>query len=268
MKTALASPLCVIGGWLCAKSCKNIIDSIPLRYYSTRSPKVVDTADSVTPLLRQALTPPQILRETAICQFIPSIAVESFLDPPQKYLLNGDPIMAEERIKIVEERLTRLEAALTQRTSAGPGTGGTGGTGFPPPGTVSDPAPWAGQWQFIPRQISPVVDPAPWWLGGWTRPRWPTPVVDPGSFPTPVVDPAPWPHPIVDPAVFAQANLAATLGRIGVTGGDPPPPDISRLNVSQLEATIHSIAADRARLDAMESMVKKQIDVLKKQQPG
>jgi hypothetical protein len=175
--------------------------------------------------------------------------------------------MAEERMKILEERLTRIEAALTQRAGS-TGTGAGGGGGFTPPGGfISDPPPWAGQWQFIPRQISPVVDPAPWWQGGWTRPRWPTPVVDPGPFPTPVVDPAPWPNPIVDPAVLAQANLAATLGRIGRVS-DPPPPDIGRLNVSQLEATIHSISAERARLDAMEEMVKKQIDALKKQQPG
>jgi hypothetical protein len=83
-----------------------------------------------------------------------------------------------------------------------------------------------------------------------------------------VVDPAPWPSPVVDPAVFAQANLAATLGRIRPVGGDPPPPDISRLSLQQLEVTIHSISAEKARLDAMESMVKKQIDALKKQQPG
>lgn len=175
--------------------------------------------------------------------------------------------MAEDRLKIMEERLTRIEAALTQRPSTG--TGGGGGGFTPPGGVITDPAPspWAGQWQFIPRP-SPVVDPAPWpWGGGWTRPRWPTPVVDPGPFPTPVVDPAPWHNPIVDPAVFAQqASLAASLGRIRPTGGDPPPPDVSRFTAAQLEATIHSIAAERARLDAMEQMVKKQIDALKQQQ--
>ena len=177
--------------------------------------------------------------------------------------------MAEERMKILEERLTRIEAALTQRQAA-PGTGTGGGGGFTlPGGVVSDPAPWPGNWQFIPRPIpQPVVDPAPWWPGGWSRPRWPTPVVDPGPFPMPVVDPAPWPNPIVDPAVLAQqANLAATLGRIR-TVADPAPPDVGRLNVSQLEATMHSISAERARLDAMESMVKKHIETLKKQQPG
>ena len=173
--------------------------------------------------------------------------------------------MAEERMKILEERLTRLEAAISQRATA-TGTGGGGGGGFVPPGgVVSDPAPWAGNWQFAQRAM---IDPVPWLQALWGRPRWPTPVVDPGPFPTPVVDPAPWPNPIADPAVFAQqANLASRIRGIG-TVADPAPPDIGRLNVSQLEATIHSISAERARLDAMESMVKKQIDALKKQQPG
>lgn len=181
--------------------------------------------------------------------------------------------MAEERMKILEERLTRLEAALTQRASAAGTAGGGGGGGFVPPGgVVSDPAPWPGQWQLMPRAS---IDPVPWFqFGRAPRWPWPTPVVDPGPFPTPVVDPAPWPNPIVDPAVLAQqailaqqASLASRVRGIG-TVADPAPPDIGRLNVSQLEATIHSISAERARLDAMESMVKKQIDALKKQQPG
>ena len=168
--------------------------------------------------------------------------------------------MAEDRLKILEERLTRLEATLTQR-----GTGaGTGGASIPG-GTISDPPPWA--WAFYQRTIpSPVVDPAPWYHG-WGRPRWPNPIADPGPFPTPVVDPAPWPNPIADPAVFAQSLAAATLGRIGRVS-DPPPPDFSRLTVVQLESTLHSIAAERARLDSMEQMVKKQLETAKKQQPG
>lgn len=164
--------------------------------------------------------------------------------------------MADDRIKILEERLTRLESALAQRSGAT--TGGTGGF-TPPGGVIVDSAPWPGS----PFQTRAEIQPVPWFY--W-RPRWPTPVVDPGPFPSPVVDPAPWP-PVVDPAVFAQsAATAATLGRIGKIG-DPPPPDLSRLSLQQLEATIHSIAAERARLDAMEEMVKKQIDTLK-QQPG
>ena len=158
--------------------------------------------------------------------------------------------MADDRVKILEERLTRLEAALAQRPS------GTGGGGFTPPGgVIVDSAPWAASQLQFQRAISPVVDPAPWpYYGGWRYP-----------YPHPVVDPAPWPSHIVDPAVFAQS--AATLGRIRPVGGDPPPPDLSRLSIQQLEATIHSISAERTRLDAMEEMVKKQIETLKKQQP-
>jgi uncharacterized small protein (DUF1192 family) len=178
--------------------------------------------------------------------------------------------MADDRLKILEERLTRLEARLAQQAP----TTGTGGGFTPPGGVIVDSAPWASsqlqqlqqlqQQQFFHRP-SPVVDPAPWpyYPGGWGRP-WPTPVVDPLPYPHPVVDPAPWRH-IVDPAVFAHS--AASLGHIGRIA-DPPPPDLSRLSVQQLEATIHSISAERARLDAMEEMVKKQIETLKKQQPG
>lgn len=176
--------------------------------------------------------------------------------------------MAEDRLKILEERLTRLEATLAQRgggTGSGAGTGG----GFTGGGTISDPPPWAtGGWTFIPRP-NPVVDPAPWpyYPGGWGRPRWPQIIADPAPFPTPVVDPAPWPNPIADPAVFGQSLGAAMLGRIGKIG-DPPPPDIGRLSVIQLESALHSIAAERARLDSMEQMIKKQLETARKQQPG
>ncbi len=176
--------------------------------------------------------------------------------------------MAEERMKILEERLTRIEAALTQRAGTGGiGTGTGGGGGFTPPGgVITDPAPWAGQWHFVPSRAMIDPDPVPWFQ--LMRSSWPRPIVDPASFPTPVVAPTTWPNPVVDPAVLAQANLASLVRNIGKVA-DPAPPDISRLNVSQLEATIHSISAERARLDAMEELVKKQIDALKQQQkPG
>ena len=168
--------------------------------------------------------------------------------------------MAQDRMKILEERLTRLEATIAQRDT-GTGAGGAG-TGAAIPGTVVDPPPWAFSNWFFQQRPSPIVDPAPWpwWGGGWGRPRWPTPIVDPGPFPTPVVDPAPWPNPIADPAVFARS--AATLGRIGPLGGDPPPPDISRLSAVQLETMLHSINAEKARLDSMEAMVKKQLEAV------
>ena len=147
--------------------------------------------------------------------------------------------MAEDRLRILEERLTRLEANLQRASGAGAAFGG-GFTAVP----------------------SPVVDPAPWPYH-WCRPRWPwhQAIADPAPFPTPVVDPAPWPNPIADPAVFAQ-SLAARIGKVA----DPAPPDFTRLTVVQLESALHSIAAERARLDSMEQMINKQLETARKQQ--
>jgi hypothetical protein len=81
-----------------------------------------------------------------------------------------------------------------------------------------------------------------------------------------VSDPAPYPQHIVsDPApmpqsVFQnQAVAARALGRIGQVG-DPAPPDFSRLSASQLEATLHSINAEKARLDSMHSLVTRHLE--------
>src|ERR1043165_7822046 len=108
--------------------------------------------------------------------------------------------MADDRLKILEERLTRLEARLAQQAT----TTGTGGGFTPPGGGIVDSAPWASsQLQQFFHRPSPVVDPAPspYYPGGWGRP-WPTPVVDPLPYPHPIVDPAPWRH-IVAPVGFA-----------------------------------------------------------------
>jgi hypothetical protein len=164
--------------------------------------------------------------------------------------------MAEDRLRILEERLTRIEAALSQRPAA------TGGF-TQPGGVVVDPAPWGGGgWGLHPRPFpSPVVDPAPWpWGGGWGHPHWPTPVVDPAPWPTPVVDPAPWGGGFARPSV-------ATFARIGHVG-DPPPIDLSRLSISQLESALHTINAERARLDSMETMVKQQLERARQQSQG
>jgi len=172
--------------------------------------------------------------------------------------------MAEDRLKILEERLTRLEANLAQRASGG-GAGAAAGGGFTAvPGTISDPGPWAaGHWTFVPRP-SPVVDPAPWPYG-WCRPRWPNYISDPPPPPGFVVDPAPPPQ-VFDPGIL-QSGVSSLFGRIGKVA-DPAPPDVTRLSVVQLESALHSIAAERARLDSMEQMVKKQLEAAKKQQPG
>jgi len=47
--------------------------------------------------------------------------------------------------------------------------------------------------------------------------------------------------------------------------GDPPPIDVSRFSVAQLEAALHSISAEKARLGSMETMIKQQLDKLKGQ---
>jgi hypothetical protein len=157
-------------------------------------------------------------------------------------------------LKRIEERLTRLEGVLSQ--GGGPGSfGQPGGTVVDPPpwggGIVSDPAPWPGghyypfPWRPFPFP-NPIADPAPWgggqYGGGW-------------RIPNPIADPAPYP--------FFQASLAARRINVGPIG-DPPPIDIGRFTISQLEASLHTINAERARLDSMESMVKHRIAELKK----
>jgi len=150
---------------------------------------------------------------------------------------------AEDSLKKLEERLTRLEAALAQQQQP------TGPGGFTPPGGA-------------------VVDPAPYPGGGrWGYYRWPHPVVDPLPWPQPVVDPLPWPHTVVDPAPhpsFQAAGAATAFGRIGHVA-DPPPPDLSRLSVSQLEASLHSINSEKARLSSLEALINQHLERAKKQ---
>lgn len=163
---------------------------------------------------------------------------------------------ADDNVKRLEERLTRLEAALNQ-------IGGAGGF-TPPGGAVVDPPPWHYRWPTT------VSDPAPW----------PHPIADPAPYPwygggyfrRPI--PIPGPSPIVDSATFAgavpsqfttqAASAQSLLGRIGHVG-DPPPIDVSRFSVVQLEAALHSIAAEKARLASMETMIKQQLETAKKQ---
>src|SRR5262249_3535706 len=189
--------------------------------------------------------------------------------------------MADDALKKLEDRITRLEAALSQQ--------GGGGTGFTPGGAVVDPAPWGGGggwgWPYWPHPIvdpaafavhrpGPVVDPAAFAV---------RPVVDPAAYyhrPGPVVDPAAYYHrpgPVVDPAAFAVHRPGpivdpAAFARIGYVGGDPPPPDVSRFSVVQLQAALHGIAAERARLDSMETLIKQQLEKAKQaekaNQPG
>jgi hypothetical protein len=153
----------------------------------------------------------------------------------------------DDAIKRLEARLTRLEAALAQQPG---GVGGGGTTGVPPGGVVTDPAPWpTGPWGHV---------RWPW--------HWPIPhtVVDPGPWPSPVVDPAPSPWGTVGgPGGLTQASsLASTFGRIGQIG-DPPPIDVSRFSISQLEGALHSINSEKARLNSLETLLKQQLEKVK-----
>lgn len=172
--------------------------------------------------------------------------------------------MGDDRVKLLEERLTRLEAAFTQQQPAR--------AAFPPH-VVVDPAPYPGGWGYPRPYPRPVVDPAPYpvWGGGH---YWP---------PHPIADPAPFPNPIVDPAASAEhlraTAAAASLGRIGHIGdpatfahstighiADPAPIDVSRFSVAQLEAMLHTINAERSRLDSMETLIKQQHERLSRSQ--
>jgi hypothetical protein len=48
--------------------------------------------------------------------------------------------------------------------------------------------------------------------------------------------------------------------------GDPAPPDVSRFSIAQLEATLHSVNAEKARLSSIETLVTQQLAKLKGQQ--
>ena len=193
---------------------------------------------------------------------------------------------ADDTLKKIEERLTRWEGLLSQ--------GGTGAGAQVPGGAIVDPAPWGGGgggwgWGWHPGwPPHPVVDPA----------AFHRPVVDPAAFHRPVVDPAAFSHAVVDPApspwsgggwgggwggwhwpvpgpIGDQAPMptpffarsAATLGRVGPIG-DPPPIDVSRFSAAQLEAALHSIAAEQARLTSMQTMIQQHLDKAKQPQKG
>jgi hypothetical protein len=169
----------------------------------------------------------------------------------------------DDAIKKLEARLSRVEATLSQ---AGANVTPTA----IPLGPIADPGPFG----------------PPYYGGGWLGWR-PNPVVDPATYAysarlNAIVDPGPYPPyggggwrpptvgPIGDPAVYAArvghigdpAVYAARVGHIG----DPPPLDVSRFSIAQLEATLHAINAEKARLSSIETMVTQQLDRAKAQQ--
>lgn len=139
----------------------------------------------------------------------------------------------EKTIKSLEQRLAQLETAISSIT------------GSARTGPFVDPAPWGtGGWGGVQRWPIPIpVDPAPWGGGGgWVGsiPRWPIPIP---------VDPAPW------GGSFGSVPIRPPIGTIG----DPPPFDLSNLNLSQLESSLHTINAEKTRLESLEKLVKDQI---------
>jgi hypothetical protein len=180
----------------------------------------------------------------------------------------------EEVLKRIEARLTRLEAAIAQGAQGGGGPTNVAAPG----GAIVDPAPWWGggwvPWRPIPITtpiVNPVSDPAPW--GGGRPPVFTNPIgtiADPApwgggvfgrspGFPSPIgviADPAPW------ASVFSRPSGFPThIGPIA----DPAPADLGRFTSTQLESSLHTIAAERARLDAVERMIKERIANLKKE---
>ena len=154
----------------------------------------------------------------------------------------------EEVLRRIEARLTRLESAISQGPQAGAPTNVTA-----PGGHVVDPAPWPGYVIGRPPMITnpvvgnPVCDPAP--IG---RP----PVITNPVVGNPVADPAPWPGGVIGRPPVLTAPITGPIG-------DPPPVDLGGLTLAQLEASQHTIAAERARLDSMETMIKERIAALK-----
>ena len=148
-------------------------------------------------------------------------------------------------LRKIEARLTRLEATLSQQGAT------------PNVGAVVDSVPW----------------PGGGWGGGWWGGGRPHPIVDSATFaqqyrhPTPtIVDWGPWGPwgPNVDSATYAGAAPQAFASAFRRPGPgpviDPPPIDVSRFSVEQLEAALHSINAEKARLNSVETMIRQQLD--------
>lgn len=156
----------------------------------------------------------------------------------------------QEILRRIEERLTRLEASVAQGAQVTPGLTNVAAPG----GTVADPSPWGGgtirPYPITTPPINPVADPAPWGGGVISRP----PIISNpiGTF----GDPAPWGSGVVNrPPV-----LTNPIGTTGYTA----PIDLGQLSLSQLEISLHSLAAESTRLAAMEGMIKERIAALKK----
>src|ERR1044072_6131435 len=108
------------------------IDSKPRWYYSTPSPKFVDLPIRYPPYTRRAYEIAfKKLHETAICSTIPSLSLSRVFSTHHQCIDLTEIIMAEDSLKILEERLTRLEATLQRASAAGGPSAGGGFTAVP-----------------------------------------------------------------------------------------------------------------------------------------
>ena len=98
----------------------------------------------------------------------------------------------------------------------------------------------------------------PWWGGGWGgyRPPIPRPIGDPApiDYSRIYADPGPWP-------VYGGGGYRPP---VHWPVGDPAPVDYSSLPAEQLESTLHSINAQKARLASIEEQVTAQLAKHKK----
>ena len=166
-------------------------------------------------------------------------------------------------VKSLEARVTRLEAALAQSAS--------GAAAAPHVPVYADPPPlpvyggWGGYRPFPYPIHWPIGDPAP---VDYTRVY-----ADPGPYGTTGGGGYRYPvhRPIGDPAPVDYTRIYADPGPFGTGGGvyrypvhrpigDPPPIDYSSLPAEQLEATLHSINAEKARLSSLEAQVTQHLE--------
>ena len=61
--------------------------------------------------------------------------------------------------------------------------------------------------------------------------------------------------------------LAEWIGRL-LTGGDPPPEDIARLTVAELEATLQTVSEDVVRLRSIEGLLGERLQELREKPAG
>jgi hypothetical protein len=154
-------------------------------------------------------------------------------------------------VQALEVRVARLEAAHAQ-PSATPHI----------PVYADPPAPpyWGGYGGYRPPVHWPIGDPAPIDYSRIYADPGPYPVYGGGGYRPP------YHRPIGDPAPIDYSRIYADPGPFPVYGGggyrpvpfpigDPPPIDITRIPVEQLESTLHSINAEKARLASMEEQI-------------